>query len=90
MTSVQQVMVAKATIAGMLVMTPKSVTFRRHDYLVSVLFEDLLSHFYNNTVSMFLYLVAVVFDGIKINTCYVLEEQLGGLSKLFVEQLASL
>ena len=42
-------------------MAPKSVTFRRHDHLVSVLFGDLLSHSYNNTFSMFLYLVTVVF-----------------------------
>ena len=28
-------------------MAPKSVTFRRHDHLVSVLFGDLLSHSYN-------------------------------------------
>ena len=38
---------------------PKSVTFRRHDRLVSVLFGDLLSHSYNITFSMFLYLVVV-------------------------------
>ena len=38
-------------------MAPKSVTFRRHDHLVSVLFGDLLSHSYNITFSMFLYLV---------------------------------
>ena len=36
-------------------MAPKSVTFRRHDHLVSVLFGDLLSHSYNITFSMFLY-----------------------------------
>ena len=42
-------------------MAPKSVTFRRHDHLVSVLFGDLLSHSYNNTFSMFLYLVTVDF-----------------------------
>ena len=42
-------------------MAPKSVTFRRHDHLVSVLFGDLLSHSYNITFSMFLYLVHVVF-----------------------------
>ena len=42
-------------------MAPKSVTFRRHDHLVSVLFGDLLSHSHNNTFSMFLYLVTVVF-----------------------------
>ena len=47
----------------------------RHDHLVSVLFGDLLSHSYNITVSMFLYLVTVVFYGIKINY-YVFEEQL--------------
>ena len=34
-------------------MAPKSVTFQRHDHLVSVLFEDLLSHSYNITFSMF-------------------------------------
>ena len=39
-------------------MAPKSVTFRRHDHLVSVLFGDLLSHSYNIT---FLYLVTVIF-----------------------------
>ena len=43
-------------------MAPKSVTFRRHDHLVSVLFGDLLSHSYNITFSMFLYLVTVVAD----------------------------
>ena len=41
-------------------MAPKSVTLRRHDHLVSVLFGDLLSHSYI-TFSMFLYLVTVVF-----------------------------
>ena len=40
-------------------MAPKSVTFRRHDHLVSVLFGDLLSHSYNITFSMFLYLVHI-------------------------------
>ena len=44
-------------MVGTLVMAPKSVTFRRHDHLVSVLFGDLLSHSYNITFSMFLYLV---------------------------------
>ena len=53
-TSVQQIIVAKATMAGTLVMAPKSVTFRRHDHLASVLFGDLLSHSYNFNV---LYLV---------------------------------
>ena len=42
-------------------MAPKSVTFRRHDHLVSALFGDLLSHSYNITFSMFLDLVTVVF-----------------------------
>ena len=55
-----------------LVMAPKSVTFGRHDHLVSVFFGDLLRHSYNITFSIFLYLVTVVFDGIK----YVFEEQL--------------
>ena len=41
-------------------MAPKSVTFRRHDHLVSVLFGDLLSHSYNITFSMFLYLVEIL------------------------------
>ena len=36
-------------------MALKSVTFRRHDHLVSVLFGDLLSHSYNITFSIFLY-----------------------------------
>ena len=40
-------------------MAPKSVTFRRHDHLVSVLFGDLLSHSYNITFSMFLDLVHI-------------------------------
>ena len=44
-------------MVGTLVMAPKSVTFRRHDHLVSVLFGDLLSHSYNITFSKFLYLV---------------------------------
>ena len=42
-------------------MAPKSVTFRRHDHLVSVLFGDMLSHSYNITFSMFLDLVTVLF-----------------------------
>ena len=46
-------------MVGTLVMAPKSVTFRRHDHLVSVLFGDLLSHSYNITFSMFLDLVDV-------------------------------
>ena len=44
-------------MVGTLVMAPKSVTFRRHDHLVSVLFGDLLNHSYNITFSMFLDLV---------------------------------
>ena len=50
-------------MVGTLVMAPKSVTFRRHDHLVSVLFGDLLSHSYNITFSMFLYLVHIGIDG---------------------------
>ena len=48
-------------------MAPKSVTFRRHDHLVSVLFGDLLSHSYNITFSMFLYLV---YTGVGQNTSF--------------------
>ena len=48
-------------------MAPKSVTFRRHDHLVSVLFEDLLSHSYNITFSMFLDLVLDMFCYEKSN-----------------------
>ena len=40
-------------------MAPKSVTFQRHDHLVSVLFGDLLSHSYNVKFSMLLYLVII-------------------------------
>ena len=47
-------------MVGTLVMAPKSVTFRRHYHLVSVLFGDLLSHSYNITFSMFLYLVILL------------------------------
>ena len=43
-------------------MAPKSVTFRRLDHLVSVLFGDLLSHSYNITFSMFLDLVTYRFQ----------------------------
>ena len=57
MTSVQQIMAAKAAMAGTPVMAPQSVALQRHDYLVSVLFGDLLSHSYNITFSMFWYLV---------------------------------
>ena len=46
-------------MVGTLVMAPKSVTFRRHYHLVSVLFGDLLSYSYNITFSMFLYLVSI-------------------------------
>ena len=48
-------------MVGTLVMAPKSVTFRRHDHLVSVLFGDLFSHSYKITFSMFLYLVLFLF-----------------------------
>ena len=50
-------------------MAPKSVTFRRHDHLVSVLFGDLLSHSYNITFSMFLDLVTVVFADFASQSC---------------------
>ena len=59
-------------MVGTLVMAPKSVTFRRHDHLVSVLFGDLLSHSYNITFSMFLYLVELAF------TLLYSEEDIGG------------
>ena len=49
-------------------MAPKSVTFRRHDHLVSVLFGDLLSHSYNITFSMFLDLVTVVFADLNCHS----------------------
>ena len=49
-------------------MAPKSVTFRRHDHLVSVLFGDSLSHSYNITFPMFLYLVTVVFADFACHT----------------------
>ena len=69
-------------------MAPKSVTFRRHDHLVSVLFGDLLSHSYNITFSMFLDLVynynhlkdvLAVFDFVRwhqhqLSECYQLFE----------------
>ena len=38
-------------------MASKSVTFRQPDHLVSVLFRDFLSHFYNITFSIFFHLV---------------------------------
>ena len=49
-------------------MAPKSVTFRRHDHLVSVLFGDLLSHSYNITFSMFLYLVYVAIECLPLTS----------------------
>ena len=70
-------MVAKATMVGTLVMAPKSVTFRQHDHLVSVLFGGLTSNCYNITFSIFLYLATVVFDEVKINYYYVFEKQKG-------------
>ena len=48
-------------------MAPKSVTFRRHDHLVSVLFGDLLSHSYNITFSMFLNLVLLVLCQLELS-----------------------
>ena len=57
-------------MVGTLVMAPKSVTFRRHDHLVSVLFGDLLSHSYNITFSMFLDLVLLeITTLVVINKC---------------------
>ena len=55
-------------MVGTLVMAPKSVTFRWHDHLVSVLFGDLLSQSYNVTFSMFLYLVCCSFVAIPMYT----------------------
>ena len=66
MSGVQQIMAAQATMAGTLVMAPKSHFDDMHDHLVSVLFGDLLSHSCNITFSMFLYLVTVFFDGMKL------------------------
>ena len=62
-------------MVGTLVMAPKSVTFRRHDHLVSVLFGDLLSHSYNITFSMFLDLVTVVFADF---TCHSYQHKIFG------------
>ena len=52
-------------------MAPKSVTFRRHDHLVSVLFGDLLSHSYNITFSMFSYLVNCCIGYTLVDECTV-------------------
>ena len=41
-TSVPAIVALATIICWKLVMAPKSVTFRRHDHLVSVLFGDLL------------------------------------------------
>ena len=57
-------------MVGTLVMAPKSVTFRRHDHLVSVLFGDLLSHSYNITFSMFLYLVVYSLHQLRHSNSY--------------------
>ena len=62
-------------------MAPKSVTFRRHDHLVSMLFGDLLSHSYNITFSMFLYLVTVIFADF---TCYSYQHNILVVSCLFI------
>ena len=66
MTSVQQIMAAKATMAGTLVMAPKSEMFGLHDHLVYVLFGDLLSHSYIITLSMFLYLAIYIFNKLNV------------------------
>ena len=60
MTSVPAI-VASATIINFCWTLVMAVTFCGHDNLVSVLFEDLLSHSYNFTFSMFLFLVTKVF-----------------------------
>ena len=59
-TSVPAVVALPTIICWTLVMAPKSVTSRRHDHLVSVLFGDLLNHSYI-TFLMFLYLVCLKF-----------------------------
>ena len=59
-------------------MAPKSVTFRRHDHLVSVLFGDLLSHSYNITFSMFLILynkIHCTYNTCKMNKFQYCSEQ---------------
>ena len=55
MRNVPAIVALAAIVCWTLVMAPKSVTFRQHDHLVSVLFGDLLSHSYNITFSMFLH-----------------------------------
>ena len=60
-------------------MAPKSVTFRRHDHLVSVLFGDLLSHSYNITFSMFLDLVFIKFSNDML-------EELANCLHIYTEQ----
>ena len=72
---VQQIMVAKATMAGTLVMAPKSVTFRQHDHLVSVLFGGLLSHSYKITFLMFLYLVLYTHELLGFHHFRIMESQ---------------
>ena len=55
-------------------MAPKSVTFRRHDHLVSVLFGDLLSHSYNTTFSVsckFLLISLAIPTNITFWKCFV-------------------
>ena len=65
MTSVQQIMLAKATVAGTLVIAPKSVTFRRFSPGVCAFWKFAQPFLYHN-ILMLLRLVTVVFDGIII------------------------
>ena len=53
MHNVPAIVALAAIICWTLVMAPKSVTFRQHDHLVSVLFGDLLSHSYNYIFNIF-------------------------------------
>ena len=53
MRNVPAIVALAAIICWTLVMAPKSVTFRQHDHLVSVLFGDLLSHSYNYIFNIF-------------------------------------
>ena len=69
-------------MVGTLVMAPKSVTFRRHDHLVSVLFGDLLSHSYNITFSMFLNLVLLFL--LSLSGSYMVTVKLGSYINILI------
>ena len=73
-----------------LVMAPKSVTFRRHDHLVSVLFGDLLSHSYNITFSMFLDLVYIGIDEIQCIEWTMINPALEEASQNYPNELMSI